>query len=285
MKKRLVSCILAISMCASICTPAFASNSMDADLFEKNTIIGEESLALVDGEDGYLLTTTDYENGNILFVITNKGEVVEATYVDRASNTIQTIRGNEIFNTQAAPRAQAPQNTAESATPAYSYVGKITYLYGVDSYCGLRLYNDSESDPSTTYDISGTYRGISAFLGFLATLLGYSGSVVSKIGKWVLDALQINAAASVIEIPPLFELEARSTTNYWRIVDVDTPNHVKEFSGAEYIISNQSYGNGTYYGGDAYFTKSDFSNRNLGLSTYCYDEMFAFYPWQVYSWN
>lgn len=82
MKKRLVSCILAISMCASICTPAFASNSMDADLFEKNTIIGEESLALVDGEDGYLLTTTDYENGDILFVITNKGEVVEATYVD-----------------------------------------------------------------------------------------------------------------------------------------------------------------------------------------------------------
>lgn len=83
-----------------------------------------------------------------------------------------------------------------------------------------------------------------------------------------------------------FVIKASETTNYWKIVDIDNPNnHYKELYGTKYVATNTTYGSGTYYGGTCdYFTRSDFTKKNTLMATQFYDEMFAFYPWEVYSW-
>lgn len=55
----------------------------------------------------------------------------------------------------------------------------------------------------------------------------------------------------------------------------------KDMSNADVYESS-----GTYYGGTCdYFTRSDFTQKNTLMATQFYDEMFAFYPWEVYSWT
>ena len=280
--KKIIAFFTALSLTFSVSAPALAADNKDtsnADVYE----------SIIDGVSGeqYVFRSIDLENGDVQFILMCGEEIIESTYVDRSSRTITTEQSGEKFVMNVAKSAELGKIEIPATTFAtYSSVGTIKYRCGTGDLCGLKLSMRTETNANSSYDVCGTYRGLSQFAGALVTLFGWPGAVANQVAQLVLYALGINGLLASFEIPS-FIIKASETTNYWKIVDIDNPNnHYKELYGAKYVATNTTYGSGTYYGGTCdYFTRSDFTQKNTLMATQFYDEMFAFYPWEVYSWT
>lgn len=280
--KKIIALCAAISLLFSASVSAFATDHTGKP--NENT---HESVIYSASGNQYVFRSIDLDNGDVQIFLIYDGEIVENTYVDRLSRRITTEIGDKIYVMNVAESIEAEEiETPATSLASYSSVGTIRYRYGSGDLCGLKLSMRTETDPNSSYDVCGTYRGISQFAGVLVTLFNWPGAVAVEVAEWVLYVLGINALLSSFDIPS-FVIKASATTNYWKIVDIDNPsNHYKELYGTKYISTNTKYGSKTYYGGTCdYFTKSDFTQRNTLMATQFYDEMFAFYPWEVYSWT
>ena len=279
--KKIIAFFTALTLTLSMSTPALAVDNKDmsnADVYE----------SIIDGASGeqYVFRSIDLENGDVQFVLVCGEEIIESTYVDKSSRTITTEQFGEKFVMNIAECAEVGKIEIPATTLAtYSSVGTIKYRYGIEGFCGLKLSMRTETKANSSYDVCGTYRGLTQFAGMLVTLFAWPCAVASQVAQCILYALGINGSLASFEIPS-FIVKASETTNYWKIVDVDNINHYKELYGTKYVATNTTHGSGTYYGGTCdYFTRSDFTQKNTLLATQFYDEMFAFYPWEVYSWR
>lgn len=287
MKKRVLSLLLALTMCLSLSVPAWGETAY--------SLTNANGYSVIDISQSISLAFKHESNGDIRCYTIVDDVVVSESFYDESefkivSTSLNTSRGKTEtqttldLHTQIASEYSLP--TTAIASVSSTLVGSITYRYYIQGGAQLRTlaasYYAHPMSPSSV-DINGHYRDIGMLTLALVSLLGLGQLSAVAFVTVFLDRLDV-ASDFVDVFFPSTVVEAEKYTMTWYASYV---NVTGSFSGDKFIVTQEGYSGRTYYEGD-YFASSAFSNRNSSLAACLHDCIGVYWgdgPYEVVSWN
>lgn len=278
MKKRVMSILLALVMCSSLCTTALASERknecLEVSVGDKFEYGNTYDIVNVDskGEEDNFLASKDYEDGISDFILVEDGIITAKAILDRSKNTIvcsDIIDGEVVYNTIDLPHHVPAQNPM-MAVNSYSSVGGITYRYYDQGYAaGTRRIalslSESHNDQSR-YDLNGTYRNLVSFAAFIAGLIALPHVIASELAAEVFAYLGFGATA-VNAVIPAYYVDATEYQNKWKLTYGSTTAYM---TGWKYKFYHSRVGETQYAYDGNYYTRSNYTNHSASLANAVY---------------
>lgn len=281
MKKRIISLLLALVMCSTLCTTALANEKknecFEASVGDKFEYRNSYDIVNVNskGEKEILLASKDYENGISDFILVEDEIITAKAILDRNKNTIvcsEITDGKVVYNTVDFPSNAHAQNPVMVAN-SYSSVGGITYRYYDQGYASgtrrIALSLSETNNPQSRYDLHGTFRDLVSFAAYVAGLIALPGIIANKLAAAVFSFLGF-AVTTTNAIIPAYYVDATEYQNKWKLTYGSTTAYM---TGWKYKFYHSRGGETQYaYDGD-YYTRSNYTNHSASLANAVYQNM------------
>lgn len=279
--KKVVSFLLALVMCSTLCTTALASERKNeflgisvGDKFEYGNIYHIMDLNS-ESEKEILLASKDYENGISDFILVEDGIIIARTILDRKENTLvcsNIIDGKLSYSSIDLPQHVLSQNTMLAADN-YSPVGGITYRYYDQGYAsGTRRIALSISESTNTrarYNLNGVYEDLTAFVGIIAAALTLPSIVAGELAKSVLAYLGFGVTFTNAVIPTWY-VDATEYESKWKLTYLSTTAYLTGWKYTFYHVRNGRTEN-AYEG--KYYSRSQYTSRSASFAEAVYRQM------------
>ena len=263
--KKLMSLVLAIITCLSLCIPAFATQATD----EPN------------------LVCEDLPNGDAVFYIKDGNHKISETYVSRSSGCV-TYKN---FLTGETDTINCPPRIHPSIAPMASYTnaGSINYDYfsnQSDEPQGSRTLKCSYSqsiDISDEYDLNGKYQDLAAAAGILCGYLALPAAVAGEAVAAIASYLGLGTAIGSPIIFPSIEVKCVSTEVTWKLQDKNVSAILEYMSGTryEFLYDNESC---VEYECN-YYAPTSFRNKDYDFAYFAYSYVYGPGRCSVTGWN
>lgn len=280
-KKRIISLLLALVMCSSLCTTALANEKKNecfgASVGDKFVYRNTYDIVNVNskGEKEALLASKDYENGISDFILVEDGIITAKAILDRSKNTIvcsDIIDEEVVYDTIDLPNHVPAQNPM-LAVNSYSSVGGIKYRYYDQGYAiGTRriaLSLSESSDPRSSYDLNGTFRNITGFVAYIVGALALPNIIASELAAMVFSYLGFAVSTTNVIIPPYY-VDATKYQNKWELTYGSTTAYM---TGWKYKFYHSRVGETQYAYDGNYYTQSNYTNHSASLANAVYQNM------------
>lgn len=291
MFKRLISCVLIVTLICSAYSIAFAANSTSLSSFRFSEDNVAEFVFDSDGSDGITLRTTDLENGDALFELVQGSTVVATSYLDRDALVITSTDcyGVEEVSNISESYVEIGGNNFIPNNPysinGYITAGTIYYLlqggregvnYEIDSEL-IAEYTEKKSD--VQYDLNGEYRDLATLTAAIAGICAFPAAIAGSVAGKVITALGLGAGFLNAVIPS-YEVDAVRTRVTWRGQGLSAT-----LMGERYDITHDDGTKQIEYDG-SFYPVSSFASRNEEFALALADVYFSsFNNIIVTGWN
>lgn len=274
MKKRMISLVLVLAMCLSLCPTVFADQreGVGRDIQPKISDDVYDIVALEsDGENEFYLASREYENGVVEFLLIENDTIVSTAILNRNENIVRCLddcNASAHYSTIELSECKIP-NVALAAAENYSTVGNITYAYYDQGYAsGTRKINLALSVTSSAsrYNINGKYQSLASFASVLAGVLTLPGIVASALAAQVLSILSISVSVGSILIPDYY-VKATEVENKWKLTTGSVTGYM---TGSKFTFTHEYNGTlQTTYEGN-YYTRASYTSKSSAFANELY---------------
>ncbi len=284
MKKRMISLVLALAMCLSLCATVFANQSekTEKEIRTKDKLISSDTYDIValesEGESEFYLASRDYENGDVEFLLIEDKNVISTATLDRSENVVTcSDNRSDIVSCDTIDLSQYGKPSVElNAENNYYSIGAITYRYYDQGYAmGTRkvLLSLSETTYNSQYNINGRYQSLASLASVLAGLFTLPGAIASALAAKVMGILSIGISASSFVIPP-YNVRAIEQKNKWMTSFSSLTGYM---TGSRYTFTHGHNGTTQTATEGEFFARASYTNRSEALANALYKHVKAYW--------